>query len=377
MNLISLAMNFITPSIVSRIASSLGIDSKIAQMAISAALPSIFAGIVGKSSKPEGLGQLTSMLSQQDSGLLSNLAGMIGGSDQSKLVTGGTNMLGSLLGNSTLGMLTGAIGKFSGMGEAPTKSLLGMLGPVAMGTLAQQQKSNGLDAAGLARMLLGQKENIANAMPAGFSDLLKGTGLLDGLPKPTVSSAVSETARSMGTTATSAATSAQSTARNVAQDAGAAVKHATSPTASGLPSWLTWGALLAALLAGFYMFGPGSGRKFTAPPARIVHNNVDVVPQVANVYNTLRDTLGNVKDQATAQAALPRLQDSAKALDSLNTLAGGMAPATRSDLAKLIQGYLPNLRPLIDAALKSAGVSGVAKPILDQILSRMEALAKG
>jgi hypothetical protein len=377
MNLISLAMNFITPSIVSRIASSLGIDSKIAQMAISAALPSIFAGIVGKSAKPEGLGQLTSMLGQQDSGLLSNLAGMIGGTDQSKLVTGGSNMLGSLLGNSALGSLTGAIGKFSGMGEAPTKSLLGMLAPVAMGTLAQQQKSNGLDGAGLAKMLLGQKENIANAMPSGFGDLLKGTGLLDGFPKPSVSNVVSDTARSMGSAASSAASSAQSAARSVANDAGSAVKHATAPTASGLPSWLTWGALLAALLAGFYMFGPGSGRKIAAPPARIVHNNVDVVPQVANVYNTLRDTLGNVRDSASAQAALPRLQDSVKALDGLNTMAGAMAPAARGDLAKLMQGYLPSLRTLIDAALKTAGVSGIAKPVLDQILNRMEGLAKG
>ena len=37
MNLVSMAMNFITPAIVSRIASALGVDSKIAQMAIGAA----------------------------------------------------------------------------------------------------------------------------------------------------------------------------------------------------------------------------------------------------------------------------------------------------------------------------------------------------
>jgi hypothetical protein len=372
MNLISLAMNFITPSIVSRIASSLGIDSKIAQMAISAALPSIFAGIVGKSAKPEGLGQLTSMLGQQDSGLLSNLAGMIGGSDQSKLVSGGSNMLGSLLGNSTLGALTGAIGKFSGMGEAPTKSLLGMLAPVAMGTLAQQQKSNGLDGVGLAKMLMGQSENISNALPSGFGDLMKGSGLFDNLPKPAVSSIVSDTARAAG----SAASAAQGAARSAMQDASTVVKHATVPTKTGLPSWLTWGALLAALLLGFYMFGPGSGRRIAAPPARIVHNNVDLVPQVANAYNVLRDTLGNVRDQATAQAALPRLQETARSLDSLNTLAGQMAPAVRGDLATLVQGYLPNLRLLIDAALKTAGVSAVAKPVLDQILNRVEGLSK-
>jgi hypothetical protein len=155
------------------------------------------------------------------------------------------------------------------------------------------------------------------------------------------------------------------------------VKHATAPTASGLPGWLTWGALLAALLGAFYLFGPGSGRKIATPPARIVHNNVDLVPQVGNIYNTLRDTLGNVRDQASAQAALPRLQESAKALDSIGTLAGQMSPANRGDLSRLMQSYLPNLRGLIEGALKTAGVGGIAKPVLDQILNRVEALSRG
>jgi hypothetical protein len=369
MNLVSMAMNFITPAIVSRIASALGIDSKIAQMAIGAALPSILAGVIGKSSKPEGLSQLSSMLGQQDSGLLSGLSNMIGGADQSKLVNSGSNMLGSLLGTSVLGGLAGAVSKFSGMGEAPTKSLLGMLAPVAMGTLAQQQKSNGLDAAGLAKMLMGQKENVANAMPAGFGDLLKGTGLLDGFPKPSVSGVVADAARTAASTA--------GNVKTAAQDAGNAVRHGVTPTATGLPSWLTWGALLGALLLGWYMFGPGSGRKIAAPPSRIVHNNVDVVPQVGSVYNTLRETMANIKDQNSATAALPRLQESARAIEGLQTISGQMTPANRGEFAKLIASYLPALRGLITTAMGTAGVSGVAKPVLDAILNRMEAMAKG
>ena len=370
MNLVSLAMNFITPAIVGRIASALGIDSKIAQMAISAALPSILAGMVGKSSTPSGLSQLTGLLGQQDPSLLSNLAGMIGGTDQSKLVTGGSNMLGSLLGNTALGALTGAVGKFAGVGEAPTKSLLGMLGPIAMGTLAQQQKASGLDSAGIAKLLDGQKENIAKALPAGFGDLLKGSGLLDSVTKPTMAGAAADMARTAGATTTAAA-------RTAANDARDTVRHAAAPSAAGLPSWLTWGALLGALLLGWYMFGPGAGRRVAAPPARIVHNNVDLVPQVSGIYNNLRDVLGNVRDQNSAQAALPRLQDSSKALEGLVGLSNQMSPANRGDLATLIGSYLPALRGLITQVLGAAGVSGVAKPVLDQILSRMEALAKG
>ncbi len=302
---------------------------------------------------------------------------MIGGSDQSKLVSGGTNALTQLFGNSTLGTLTGAIGKFSGMGEAPTKSLLGMMAPVAMGTLAQQQKASGLDGAGLAKMLAGQGENIAKALPAGFGDLLKGSGLLDALPKPAMTGAANDTvkdmARSAGATVSSASTAAAKTT-SAANDAARRSVVVAAPT--GMPSWLTWGALLAAILLGWYMFGPSGGPRVAAPPARVVHNNVDLVPQVNTMYNGLKDVLATVKDQNSAQAALPKLQDGAKFLEGLVTQSSSMAPGTRADLAALIANYLPQVRALIAQVLGNTGVGGIAKPVLDLILARMETLAK-
>jgi hypothetical protein len=376
MNLVSLAMNFITPAIVSRIASALGIDSKIAQMAISAALPSIFAGMAGKASKPDGLSMLTGLLGKTDGNLLSNLGSMIGGSDQSKLVSGGTNVLTQLLGNSALGSLTGAVGKFAGMGEAPAKSMLGMLAPVAMGTLAQQQKAGGLDAAGLAKMLSGQSENIAKALPAGFADLLKGSGILDSLPKPSMAGAATDTVKDMARTAGATVSSATTAASRTAGAAGDAVRSAAPTAPTGLPSWLTWGALLGALLLGWYMFGPSGGQRVAAPPVRVVHNNVDLVPQVNNMYNGLRDVMATVTDENSARAALPKLQDGAKFLEGLVTQSNSMAPGTRSDLATLIANYLPLVREMITKALGNSAIAGIAKPVLDTILARLETLAK-
>lgn len=366
MNLVSLAMNFITPAILTRIASALGIDSKIAQMAIAAALPTILGSIAGKAAKPEGLNQLSGMLGQLDPGLLSGFGNLVGGTDQSKLVNAGSNMLGSLLGNSAVGSLTGALGKFAGMGEAPTKGLLGMLAPVALGTIAQQQKASGLDVAGLGKMLAGQKDNISAAIPAGFGDLLKGTGLLDGLSLPSGGAAAAK----VTTAATGAATTAA--ASTAARSAAATV---APPKPSGIPSWLTWGALLAALVAGWYLLGPGARTMTTAVPA-IMHNNVNVAGEAANVYAALRDGLGGMKDQASAQSALPKLQDASKRLTALQATASQMPQSTRGELAKLIAGYLPQIKALAQTAMNAAGVSGIAKTIVDQILNQMEALAK-
>ncbi len=369
MNLVSLAMNFVTPAILNRLASSLGIDSKIAQMAISAALPAILGAIAGKASKPEGLNQLSGMLGQFDPGLLSGFSNMIGGTDQSKLVNTGSNMLGSLLGNTSVGALAGALGKFSGMGEAPTKGLLGMLAPVALGTLAQQQKASGLDTAGLGSLLASQKDNIAAAMPSGFGDLLKGTGLLDGLSLPSAGA----TAAKAASAATSAASSAAATASTAARSAAASV---TPAKPRGLPSWLTYGALLAALLAGWYLLGPGATPKVSTAVPAIMHNNVNVAGEAASVYGLLRDQLGGLKDQASAQAAVPKLQDAARRLTTLQTTATQMPANTRGELAKLIAGYLPQIRALAQTAMNAAGVSGVAKTVVDQILNQMEALSK-
>ena len=58
---------------------------------------------------------------------------------------------------------------------------MGLLTPVIMGILGREQKAAGLDAGGLARMLNGQKEQIADALPSGLSSLLEDSGLYESM----------------------------------------------------------------------------------------------------------------------------------------------------------------------------------------------------
>ena len=177
MNLVSLIMQFLAPAIINKMAGGLGINQGLAGKAISAALPAILAALTGSASKPGGAAALAGLLGKQDTGLLGNFANMLGGSAQQGLVDSGASALSSLLGGGSTNAIASAVGKFAGVSEGQGKSLLGMLAPVVLGTLANQQKTQGLDAGGLASLLNGQKGNIAAAMPAGFSDLLKGSGV--------------------------------------------------------------------------------------------------------------------------------------------------------------------------------------------------------
>ncbi|MFM9941985.1 MAG: DUF937 domain-containing protein [Hyphomicrobiaceae bacterium] len=373
MNIVSMAAQYLTPMIIDKIASSLGITSPLAQKAIAAILPTILGSLMGSSQKPDGLKNLTDILGKQDTSMLGKLGDLIGGPTQGNMINAGTNVLGSLLGNSALGSLTGALGKFAGIGEAPTKGLLGLVGPVALGALAKQQKDSGLDGAGLAKMLLGQKDNISAAMPAGFADLLKGTGLLDSLapaaaPRPVQQAAPAQPA---------AARPAQPTPAAASPAPAAPSYTAEPPRASGGGSWLPWAAALGALLfGGWYFLSGARGPSLPAAPA-ITFNNQNVGAQVGSVVEGLRGTLGSIKDEATAKSALPRLQETLKQLDGINTMRGNMPAEAKKGLAAYIAQLLPIIRPMIDNALKTAGVGPVAKPVLDNILNRLDTMSKG
>ena len=153
-------------------------------------------------------------------------------------------MLSGLFGGGALDTMAQSIGKFAGLDAATSKSLLGMLGPVVLGTLGQQQRSAGLDASGLASLLGSQKDQIAAAIPSGLADQLSAAGLID---------KAAGTLRS-GTAAASAAGSriAGASERTVA-GASRAAHAATSAASSQWPYWLAALAILGGLA--WYTFG--------------------------------------------------------------------------------------------------------------------------
>ncbi len=343
-----MAMQYLTPMLVDRIASSLGIQSPMVRSAIAAILPTILAGIAGVASKPGGGRQITDVLGKQNTDILGDLGSIFGGAKQNDVAKSGTDTLRDLLGGNAVSGLTSAVGKFAGIGDAPVQSLVGMLAPVALGTLAKQQKDSGLDAAGLTNLLKDQRENIQAAMPSGFADLLKGTGLLDGLAPPKVAAPTPHV-----------------------------MPAPEVKPAGGLGMWpMVAGAALLAVL-GWYYFGNQRPATVTLPAVpQITVAGQNIGGQLGSVAEGLRGTLVGLKDEASAKAALPRLQEMSQQLGGIRDNAAKLPPDARKTLAGYAAQLLPLLRPLIDKALAASGVGPVAKPVLDQILNRIEAMAK-
>ena len=372
MNITSLAMQFLAPVIINKLASSFGIPPSMATKIASVIVPSILAGMVGKASQPSGASALSDLLGKQDPGLLGKFGDLIGGGQQASIVDQGTNALGSLLGTSTLGSLVGAAAKFSGVGEGPAKGLIGMLAPAVLGTVAQQQRTSGLDASGLAKMLMGQKDNIAAAIPGDFAKMLGGTGLFDAIQPPKATAApvaVPTPSPASAPMAPKPAVSAPSTPRMA------------EPAKSAM-SWLPWVALIgAAAAAWFFLFAQPKPMQMTLPqPPKIMVGGADVGGQLGGALGSLQSALGGIKDANGATAALPKLKDSAAEINRLSDVFSSL----NADGKKSVAGYLGGssgalalLKPIIDNLLANSSMGPILKPVLESVLGKLTTMSKG
>jgi hypothetical protein len=169
-NIVSAISRFLTPELIGKMASVSGLDRGTTQSAVGAFVPAILSGLADLAAKPGGARQLADAIAEQPAGMLSSLAQTLGGSSMS--AEKGSGILSSLLGGGVLNTLVSTLSRFVGIGEGSTRTLMGLLAPVVLGILGREQRAAGLETGGLARMLMGQRDQITSAMPVGLSELL-------------------------------------------------------------------------------------------------------------------------------------------------------------------------------------------------------------
>jgi hypothetical protein len=111
-------------------------------------------------------------------------------------------------------------------------------------------------------------------------------------------------------------------------------------------------------------------------PADLTVDGVNLANQFDSSIGTLKAALPTITDGASAQAALPKINDAIAQLDGITARAAKLSPDARSALAKLIVAATPAISQMCDKALATPGVATLAKPAIDTLHAKLNALAK-
>lgn len=209
-------------------------------------IPVLLGGLINKASTAGGASEVFKMVtgSNIDAGIGNSLGNLLSaGPGSEDLIKTGTSLISSLFGADKVSGLTTALSGTSGVSPASSSGLLGMVAPLVFGGLKSVVNSKNLDSAGLANLLLGQKDHLKQV---GLdNDLMGATGIpggasmLDTLP---ASLAMPKMAAAGATAVAGAAGAAAST--------------------GGLMKWVPW---LAAGVAAFIIWNLFSSKKPETP----------------------------------------------------------------------------------------------------------------
>jgi hypothetical protein len=301
----------------------------------------------------DGARKLTNTLGSLDTSALGNIANMLGG-NSSSLLSKGTSLLGSLFGDSMTSALASTLSRITGLNSGIVKSLLGYLMPLVLGKVATQWKNQGGTSQALKSLFADQRDNIANAVPAGFS--LADIPDASEIRKPTYSTAHTKE---------------------------------REPVAARSPlSWLVPAAL--ALLGGFFLWQFLSRPRANPPVADRAVPAVDEVevmkpilpdvdvPSLASVrddldglFKSLDTTFTDIRDASSAERAMPALRELNTKIDSMNQLLSRLPEANRTMLRPALEDQVKIATEKANAANSIEGIGADFKSLIQEIVAKI------
>lgn len=358
MDIMQMVTGAVTPLMAAKVASALGVPEGVVRKVMAVGIPVILASLLKRGSTAGGMDAIGAALGGLGKNPLDSLTAAIGGTPAqvSTAAQGGSDILGSLLGVGAAGGLAKTLAGYAGVDEKAAGPLLGLAGSAALGGLRKTADTQGLDVAGVMRLLGTQKDQISAAIPSDLGRLLSTSGLL---PQ----------------------------AADVASAARAAMTSPPAPAASGgMMKWIIGLIVLAVLawLASHFLGGTPKPATTEAPTATeapaatetaavnpLVVDGVDIGNSLQGILTNLTGTLAGVKDAATATEAVKSLTGADTALGGLQTAVNALSGDGKTALQALIGGALPALKTTIDGLLADAAIGPILKPVLDGILAKL------
>ena len=352
-NLLKLLQDQMGSAVVDQASKFLGESSSNTSAGLSALLPSLLGGLMSKGSTESGASGIMDMITKgnYDGSILDNLGNVFsGGSSTSNFMNAGSLLTSSLFGGSKLGSVLDVVTKATGMRRSSSSSLMNLLAPIVMGLIGKQVKKGGLNASGLMNMLMGQKDHVAAALPAGMGSVLGFADLKGGVTEK-VTAATSRTA-----------TAARDTVKETANVVGETAKTGAS--------WIRW-ALPLVLLAGLgaWLFTRGGAEKITGAAGDMTEaagtmagDMKDGATKTLNAAGEMaNDAAGTMKEGATragnaAAGAAGTMKDAAgNVVSGAKNAAGNMADGAKNAAGNMADGAKNAAGNVVSGAKNAAG----------------------
>jgi len=177
------------PDLIAKIAVALGLDKSVIGRAVGILVPGMLANLSAVAGTGAGARQLAQAAGQlaQDGALQS--VGNLSAGAQAELINRGRGMFHEIVGTPAINALSLGVSKHSDISFASSKSLVAFAAPLVLGSLGKIQKSQALDASGLAKLLTDQTGSINSQLPKGVSFLPAVGAPLDATPVAAASGA--------------------------------------------------------------------------------------------------------------------------------------------------------------------------------------------
>lgn len=312
-NLLRELQDHLGGALIDQASSFLGENKSQTASALGGILPTILGSIAKQASDSNGASSIFDFIknNNMDGSLLNNVGDMMGSPEKSgNVMDMGSGLLKMLLGSNERGSVIDTIAAFSGLRKDSTNSLMSLAGPILMSLIGKQVSNKGLNLAGLASLLMGQKDFIKAAMPAGLAGLVSDLGFdAIGQNEPqVVTAAAKEEKKGMG--------------------------------------WLMPLLLAAAVIFGLFYFLRGTG------------TGIDAIDSAANSIGERAETVANRTKDGVAGAMDATGDALSKSGEAIKSGAGNLADGAKDMANKTGNAIQEGAGDLADGAKDMAGKAG-------------------
>jgi hypothetical protein len=266
------------------------------------------------------------------------------------------------LGDGLYGGMATAISRFTGMGPDAIKSLLAYLAPVVIGRVASQWQNHGGTPAALKAMFADQKRNIEDALPAGFSlSDVSGIGRI-------------------GDAGRSAAQAAR-TAENATRSLASTLIPLVLLVGGAILIWTLWRTRPQPQRAEVQPTTNDAkevvAMKPVAPDATAVPQAV-AMPEIGgleqqwtDMFGSLNKAFAGIKDNASAEAAIPQLEKLEPQLDELDATWQRLPATGRMTLTSFLGENITKIKEQAEQILALPGLADRVKALIGEIVRKL------